>query len=64
MTYYNDNLSSIRSSFGTASSSSSQVVPAEDTDVGNDQVMKKITMKLKIIKSQNPRDPSQIILHI
>ena len=39
MTYYNDNLTSIRSSFGTASSSSSQVVPAEDTDVGNDQVM-------------------------
>lgn len=27
-----------RSSFGAASSSSSQVVPAEDSDVGNDQV--------------------------
>jgi hypothetical protein len=61
MTYYNDNLSSIRSSFGTASSSSSQVVPAEDTDVGNDQVMRKIIINLKIINAQNLRDPSQII---
>jgi hypothetical protein len=61
MTYYNDNLSSIRSSFGTASSSSSQVVPAEDTDVGNDQVMRKIRINLKIINAQNLRDPSQII---
>ena len=38
LTIHNDNFTMTRSSFGAASSSSSQVVHAEDSDVGNDQV--------------------------
>lgn len=38
LTKLNDNFTTTRSSFGAASSSSSQVVHAEDSDVGNDQV--------------------------
>lgn len=38
LTRLTDNFTMTRSSFGAASSSSSQVVHAEDSDVGNDQV--------------------------